>query len=106
MVRAQELIRRIGARGRGAVPSSRAPAAVGAALAALLVVAFAGPATAVDALTVAVSPAEAYLRPGEEVRFTAAVADAQGRQVLAPKPGVYFVRVSPTAMPRKVLLVE
>ncbi|MBM3307602.1 MAG: hypothetical protein FJY74_04700 [Candidatus Eisenbacteria bacterium] len=38
---------------------------------------------AADALTVTVSPAEAYLRPGAEVRFTASVTDAQGRPVSA-----------------------
>jgi len=32
--------------------------------------------------------------------------DAMGRQVLVAKPGVYFVRNHPAALPRKVLLIE
>jgi hypothetical protein len=32
--------------------------------------------------------------------------DAMGRRVLHPKPGIYFVRTSSTAAPRKVLLVK
>jgi hypothetical protein len=32
--------------------------------------------------------------------------DAMGRRVLRPKPGIYFLRTTTTAAPRKVLLVE
>jgi len=32
--------------------------------------------------------------------------DAMGRRVLNPRPGIYFVRTTATAAPRKVLLVE
>jgi hypothetical protein len=85
MTRAQESNDRIGALGHGDAPPARALAtvAVCAAIAALLAASGAGPAAAADALTVAVSPAEAYLRPGQEVRFVASVTDARGRQVQA-----------------------
>jgi len=32
--------------------------------------------------------------------------DAMGRRALNPKPGVYFLKGAPAALPRKVLLVE
>lgn len=32
--------------------------------------------------------------------------DAMGRQVINPKPGVYFVRTTPAALPRRILLIE
>jgi hypothetical protein len=32
--------------------------------------------------------------------------DAMGRRALNPKPGVYFLRGAPAALPRKVLLIE
>jgi hypothetical protein len=38
-------------------------------------------------------------------RSTAAF-DAMGRRVLRPKPGIYFLRTTAAALPRKVLLVE
>ncbi len=41
----------------------------------------------------------------KQLAFCAAF-DAMGRRILHPKAGVYFLRTSPTAAPRKVLLVE
>jgi len=36
----------------------------------------------------------------------ATVFDAMGRRVLPTKPGIYFLRITPTAPPRKVLLIK
>jgi hypothetical protein len=52
---------------------------------------------------VVAKPKPSILRhmPADAVAF-----DAMGRRALNPKPGVYFLRGAPAALPRKVLLVE